>query len=466
MPPTVAAFVFSIGIAGLFYFDREPIRVSKALWIPTIWLFFCSSRSLAQWLGLESAVDQASSYAEGSPVDRYVFILLEVAALIVVLSRAGRVRSILRRNWALGLFFSYALLSMGWSDYPFVTFKHWIKGIGDVMMVLIILTESDVPGAVKRTFTRIAFLLVPLSLLLIWYYPSMGRRPTMDWTPEAIGVATQKNGLGELCDIVGLALLWRLRDTFNAKKDPNRKRRLLALGVVLMMAVWLLHLCNSMTSIGALILAGCVMLLSGRTMFRRRPLYLHLVVAGVIVLIVFALFLQSSGSLLASLGRNPTLTGRTTVWPELIKLVHHPLVGVGYESFWLGSRLLKVWVITQGLPINEAHSGYVEMLLTGGWVGIILMSGLITTGYRNAIAAYRRDPDVTGLRIAWILAPLITGFTEAAFRMMCPTWIVLVLATTNTQWKTASSAELPADATRQFQQPRAASLVTSATKRR
>jgi hypothetical protein len=456
MSPTLAAIVFSIGIAGFFFFDREQARVSKALWIPTVWLFFCSSRSLGQWLGMggmDAAANEASAYLEGNPVDRNVLLVLQVIALIVLINRRRRVGPVLRRNWAIGLFFLYAALSMAWSDYPFVTLKHWIKGIGDVMMILIVLTESDVFEAIKRLVTRLGFVLVPLSLLFIWYYPALGRTHSMDWTPEAVGVATQKNGLGELCDIFGLALLWRFRNAYNDRKDPNRKRRLLALGTVLAMIVWLLHLCNSMTSICALSMAGGVMLLSTRPAFRRRPAFVHFFIVGVLVLSLYALFFQSSGGLIASLGRNPTLTGRTTVWPELINLVNHRLVGVGYESFWLGPRLEKVWVITQGLRINEAHSGYVEIFITLGWIGLALMGVLIATGYRNVIAAYRRDPDVGGLRIAWFLAPLITGFTEAGFRMMGLTWIVFLLATANSRWDAARKTGRRGRPARQLQPP-------------
>lgn len=456
MPPTLAAFAFSIGIAGLFFFDREQGRVSKALWIPTVWLFLCSSRSLGQWLGMggmDPTANEASAYLEGNPVDRNFLIVLQVIALIVLINRRPQLGPILRRNWVIGLFFLYAALSMAWSDFPFVTFKHWIKGVGDVMMVLIVLTEPDTFEAIKRLVTRLGFVLVPLSLLFIWYYPSLGRTATMDWTPEAVGVATQKNGLGELCDIFGLALLWRFRNTYNDRKDPNRRRRLLALGAVLAMIVWLLHLCNSMTSICALSMAGGVMLLSTRPAFRRRPAFVHFFIVGVLVLSLYALFFQSSGGLIASLGRNPTLTGRTEVWPELIKLVKYRLVGVGYESFWLGPRLEKVWVITQGLRINEAHSGYVEMFITLGWIGLALMGVLIATGYRNVIAAYRSDPDAAGLRIAWFLAPLITGFTEAAFRMMGLTWIVFLLATANSHWDAARRDGRRGRPTRQRQLP-------------
>jgi O-antigen ligase len=456
MSPIIAAFVFAIGIAGCFFFDREQARVSKALWIPTVWLFFCSSRSLAQWLGtggMDAAANDASAYLEGNPIDRNFLIVLQVVALIVLINRGRRVGSILRENWAIGLFFLYAAVSMAWSDYPFVTFKHWIKGIGDVMMVLIVLTEPDIFEAIKRLVTRLGFVLVPLSLLFIWYYPALGRTATMDWTPEAVGVATQKNGLGELCDIYGLALLWRFRNAYNDRKDPNRRRRMLVLGAVLAMIVWLLHLCNSMTSICALCMASVVMLLSTRPAFRRRPAFVHLVIGGVLVVSLYALFFQSSGGLIASLGRNPTLTGRTEVWPELIKLVNNRLVGVGYESFWLGPRLERVWVITQGLRINEAHSGYVEILITLGWIGLVMMGVLIATGYRNVIAAYRRDPNANSLRIAWFLAPLITGFTEAAFRMMGLTWIVFLLATANSQWDAARKTGRHGRPTSQLQRP-------------
>jgi hypothetical protein len=43
MSPPLAAIIFALGVLGLFLFDRGKASPgSKALWIPTIWLFFCS----------------------------------------------------------------------------------------------------------------------------------------------------------------------------------------------------------------------------------------------------------------------------------------------------------------------------------------------------------------------------------------------------------------------------------------
>jgi exopolysaccharide production protein ExoQ len=430
MPPKIATIIFVIGMVGLFRFDRdEKSRVSKALWIPTVWFFFCLSRSVSQWLGVDPPANMANSYVEGSPLDATVFEALEVAALIVLIIRRQRVGPILRNNWPICLFFSYAALSICWSDYPFVTLKHWIKGIGDLMMILIVLTETSVPNAIKCLFTRIGFLLLPLSVLFIKYYPMLGRKLTLSWTMEPVGVATQKNGLGELCDVVGLALLWRLRRAYNDREDPKRKQRLLALGASLVMVIWLLWECNSMTSICALSMASTLMLLSTRAAFRRRPALVHLLVISLLAGTIYALFFQDSGSLIQGLGRNPTLTGRTDIWHVVLSIHNSRLFGAGYESFWLGSRLQAVWDAFPGEMLNEAHNGYVEILLTLGWVGGTLLGILIATGYRNVFVAYRRDPDLGSLRMAFFLAAIITGLTEAAFRFMGPPWIVFLLAT-------------------------------------
>jgi exopolysaccharide production protein ExoQ len=429
MPPFIATVLFTVGIIGVFFLDRDKNRhVSKSLWIPTAWLFFCLSRSLSAWLGVNMGADVANSYVEGSPLDAALFEVLEALGLIVLLSRREKLRLILRNNWAIVLFFLYAGFSIFWSDYSFVTLKHWIKGMGDLMMVLIVLTEPSVSVAIDRLFTRLGFVLIPLSVLFIKYLPQLGRRLTLSWTMEPVGVATQKNGLGELCDVVGLVLLWRFRRSYNDRESPHRKRHLIALAAVLAMVVWLLWMCNSMTSICALSMASIVMLLSTRPAFRRRPASVHILIVALLAVTIYGLFFQSSGGLISSLGRNPTLTGRTDIWKVVVNINNNRLIGAGYESFWLGSRLQRMWDAFPGLRLNESHNGYIEILITLGWIGEALLGILIITGYRSVIASLRRDPDFGSLRTALFLSAIITGLTEAAFRMMGPPWIIFLLA--------------------------------------
>ena len=87
-----------------------------------------------------------------------------------------------------------------------------------------------------------------------------------------------------------------------------------------------------------------------------------------------------------------------------------------------------MWAAFPGLQLNEAHNGYIEILLTVGWIGIVLLGVLIATGYRNVIRCCRSNPDMGSLLLAYLFAAVVTGLTEAAFRNMGPPWIVLILA--------------------------------------
>jgi hypothetical protein len=72
MARLIAAIVCALVIWQLFRLNREgDVRTSKALWIPTYWLFISASRSLSEWLHYSpgGASDQS---LEGSLLDRAV----------------------------------------------------------------------------------------------------------------------------------------------------------------------------------------------------------------------------------------------------------------------------------------------------------------------------------------------------------------------------------------------------------
>jgi exopolysaccharide production protein ExoQ len=81
-----------------------------------------------------------------------------------------------------------------------------------------------------------------------------------------------------------------------------------------------------------------------------------------------------------------------------------------------------------GLPLNEAHDGYVEVYLELGWVGLVLIGLIFVSGYRHSVMAFRRAPGLGSLMIAYVLAAMVYSVTEAGFRMMHPMWIFFLLA--------------------------------------
>ena len=105
---------------------------------------------------------------------------------------------------------------------------------------------------------------------------------------------------------------------------------------------------------------------------KRHPGLLKVMVpAGLCLYIILALGFGVNAQLAGAVGRDPTLTDRTKIWHLLLSMHTNPLLGTGYESFWLGPRLVKIW--QRFGPINEAHNGYLEVYLNLGLIGLFLL---------------------------------------------------------------------------------------------
>jgi O-antigen ligase len=210
------------------------------------------------------------------------------------------------------------------------------------------------------------------------------------------------------------------------------------------MAVWLIVKADSMTSLSCMGLAGAVMVMATTRWVTRRPATILLLVAGAAGVALFALFLDTGGSMLQSIGRNSTLTGRTQIWAAVLAQHINPVLGTGFESFWMGNRLQSVWSLSQ-VGIEEAHNGYLELYLNLGWAGLTLLGLLIVSGYRNALTLFQRDPAAGRLRVAFLTCGIIYSCTEAGFRMMSPVWIGFLLAVTAVPVTPETSAQPAVD---------------------
>src|ERR1700757_956828 len=202
LPPAVASCLTLAFIVLLFRRDiREKPDVSGALWLPVLWLVIACSRGLSQWLNIFGVpVSGAASVEEGSPLDALFFFFLIAAGSCVLLKRQVRLSEIISNNRWLFVFLLYCFISIAWSDFPFIALKRWIKILGHPVMALIILTEPDPQEALTRLMKRCAYVVVPVSILYIKFYPQLGR--VFDpWTGLAVGtgITTNKNMLGGDC---------------------------------------------------------------------------------------------------------------------------------------------------------------------------------------------------------------------------------------------------------------------------
>ncbi len=444
MPPLIAAVIFAVGIMGLFVLDRDRAsQTSKALWIPVFWLLINGSRPLSTWLQMTTPLDKPDQYLEGSPVDRLVFGCLLLAGLIVLFGRVQQVGSFLRANKPILLFFVYCAVSTLWADYPDVAFKRWTKALGDLVMVIVVLTDSQPAAAVKRLIARVGFFLLPISILFIRFFPDLGRGyDRWSYKPILVGVTTNKNTLGLTALICGLGAVWRFFEEFRTGDKQDRRRHLITQGTLLAMALWLLVKAHSATSLACFFLASTLLAVTCLLPMGRKLAVVNLLVLMSVAIPLFALFVDTGGSAVEALGRDATLTGRTEIWSLVLGMAKNPIIGTGFESFWLGERLQKLWN-HYWFPLNEAHNGYIELYLNLGWIGVTLLAVLFITGYRNALTVFRRDRGAGGLRLAYIVVAAVYSLTEAGFRMLSPAWIFFLLATSAVPEALAQEAQAP-----------------------
>jgi exopolysaccharide production protein ExoQ len=432
MTPGIATLAYASLILGLFWLDRdENARPSGALWLPVVWVTLACSRTLGQWLGLPPT-DQAEQVLRGNPVDRMLPICILALGLVVLVSRRQQVGRLLRANGPIIFFFLYCAVSLLWSDYPDVAFKRWTKALGDFVMVLLVLSDREPTVALKRLLVRTTYVLIPLSILFIKYYPDIGRGYGY-WEGEVsyVGVTTNKNSLGMICLLFGLGSLWRFLAAYQDRKCTGRTRQLIAHGIILGMVLWLFRIVNSMTSLSCFLLASALLLLANSRVVIRRRAIVPLFMAATLAVSASVLFLGLGPGVLKTLGRNPTLTDRTEIWAVVLNMAGNPLLGTGFESFWLGPRLEKMWSTYWWHP-QQAHNGYLEIFLNLGWIGVALLVVVIATGCRKVFRAWRSNALTGSLWLAYFFVGLVYNFTEAAFfRMTAPAWIFFLLAITS-----------------------------------
>jgi O-antigen ligase len=225
-------------------------------------------------------------------------------------------------------------------------------------------------------------------------------------------------------------MLWRFVTTFQEPKGRERTRRLIAQGAVVAMVLYLFKDADSMTSESCFIMGGVLIVATSFSKIARKPMFVHLMVAAMVGAAFGTLFLHiGGGAAFKTLGRNATLTGRTEIWSGLLHFTGNPLFGTGFDSFWMGERMKRIWAAGgQLLGINEAHNGYLETYLNLGWIGVTLLAVLIVTGYRNILKALRLEPETGRVRLGLFVAVLVYSFTEAGFRTNSSVWIAFLLS--------------------------------------
>jgi O-antigen ligase len=453
MPPVVALLFCSAFVLFLLCVDRRQAPAAPgSLWIPTIWMMLCSSKPVDLWLAGRSA-----DMAEGSGVDRNILLAFIGVGLVVLSTRRWNFRAVLRANRWLLLLFVYMAVSLIWSDYTFVSFKRYIRQWSMILMALMVATERDPASAFETIVRRTIYVLIPFSILLIKYYPDYGVEYAR-WTGERmwVGVTTQKNGLGRLCLISALFLVWTFIRRWK-RKDPAVKHENITTVLVAAMVLWLFRgpgTAYSATSIISMCMGVGVMLYLLKSHIRGLPPRMPVFAAVAAACILYGVSVPYLGTIgtaavTSSLGRDSSFTGRTDIWDEVMVFAkQHAFLGVGYGAFWVNKPI--------HIEVSEAHNGYLDVAVELGYVGVALLAAVFFSFLGLAKEVLRRDFYFGCFGTAFMLVLLLHNITETSFLRTSQMWYTFVFI--QICFSTISVSEAYADAAAEAESSDAAGI--------
>ena len=284
-------------------------------------------------------------------------------------------------GWVLALAL-LALVSTLWSSDPDFTFRRSLVVIATTIFGIYFGSRYELPRQVRLlgwTFLILAVLSAACALLLPQYGID-NQLHRSNWQ----GILGQKNLLGKAM-AVGAIVLWA------AKGVLPRVVRIagLSLCAVLML------MSGSMAAL--LVFAPLLLLALGyRALRARLP---TLVPLAVVFLAMAAglVFLAAGNSplLLASLGRDVTLTRRTEIWSAVWSAISsHMVLGYGFSGFWAGIHGESARVAaTLGFVPRHAHNGFLDLWLELGMAGLFLFVAGYLQAVGNGVKLVRMSQD-------------------------------------------------------------------------
>jgi len=399
---------------------RERPNASKALWLPFVWFALSVAKPITYWLypGQFVAFSQRLAFqqqrfeiVQNNPHERILLTALLCLGLLVLVKRKSAFVLRVRDNAWLFVFFLYSFISIGWADYQGVALKRWIRGIGDLVMVLVIVSEVDPEEALDTVLRRCAILLIPLSILLAKFYPRMGRIYTVFGRQMWVGVTGHKNQLGLLCAFLGIFLIWRM-----LKKWPVLDYVDAAL---LGITMYLLVKADSQASMVVLILGAGILLLQRLAKTDPRKITRILIFVLIAVFVLQAVLIAFVGRSLSDMfftaaDRDTSLTGRVPLWRELlITGSRRPFFGAGYAGFWSGDAVRDVWQRVGWTP-TTGHNGYIDTFLDLGIAGLLIMLFFLIRTYRTILASYDTEAGFARLKLCFFVMILFHNFAESS----------------------------------------------------
>ena len=358
---------------------------------------------------------------EARPESKIFWPALAAIALVLAIRNFSRLRFPPHILWLFG-YLALAGLSVLWAFKPETSF---IRFSQQAMIVVAIVVPAMLASR-KADLVRGLFLCFALATILNVFFV-IGRPPidTKFATWGYPGYFSGKNYLGE-CEAI--AALLALNETLY----PGKRR---VFGVLIAItAVVLLLLSNSKTALGLLFLtpalAGATLLIRKATRFSPAIILLSIPVCWLVLTTLTGFSIYRISYILYG---DPTFTGRSIIWDFVeSEIEHRPLLGWGYQSFWLVGPDAPSIVNAPGWvkDMPNGHNGYLDVKVELGYAGYALFLAFIFATLHAIGRLADRDMTRAWLVLTLALQIIITNGLESiwmrGFEMLWVVFLILV----------------------------------------
>ena len=280
-------------------------------------------------------------------IQQSIFFLHYSVSLFLLAIRWKKSTYTLSKDPTIWLLMVIALGSFFWSFAPSVTRARSIALAGTSLFGLYLAARYSIREQLQLLGWSFALIII-MSFAFAILIPHYGVMDSGVHSGAWRGIYVHKNVLGKVMGIGGLVFVL-------LGMDAKTQRWLPWTGLGLSFCLLLLSKSSS-SMINFLTVLALI------PIFQTLRWRYHLMIPAVIAIVIFggglSLWLDRNAEmLLGSIGKDPTLTGRTDMWPYVLEMIwKQPWLGYGYNGFWgdWDSPGAYVWYIvnwTPALPI-------------------------------------------------------------------------------------------------------------------
>jgi exopolysaccharide production protein ExoQ len=305
---------------------------------------------------------------------RPLVVFYYLSTLLVMFIAFKEIWRVAIRNKLIIMGILYAGLSVVWSESKLLTVRGMIE-LAMTTFFAFYLSERFTTERLMRLLVFVGVVTGVSSIVLVLFFPAYGLylRDGGGGT-QWQGLFSHKNGLGmEMAFLLTPIFFIRCRLSL---KVAYTSMMLFLIAMSQSRGGWFITLC----------LLGFVAWLWLFRRLRHKESLLLALGTGIVVVIAACIGFAYLDPLMRGIGKDPTLTGRTTIYAAVIdSILNQPIFGYGYNAFWLGlnQESWKIALRIHWLQIGYAENGFLELGLQLGLVGLSLAVALFVRAIRQ-----------------------------------------------------------------------------------